>query len=156
SVTARVFAIGGVIALANATVAVRLSDATAPGARLYLFFLNSSYWAIWTLLTPVALWLGTRVRFAAGRRVGAFVVHTASSAACAAVHLLTLSGMTIALRWWIFGAAASATLAQLRAPTRSLSEWEITMYWAIVGVAHALAFRAEAREREVRAAQLES
>ena len=41
-------------------------------------------------------------------------------------------------------------------PTRSLIEWEITMYWAFVILGHALAFRAEAQARAVREAQLES
>jgi LytS/YehU family sensor histidine kinase len=35
-------------------------------------------------------------------------------------------------------------------------EWEITMYWALVGLAHALAFRAEIRARALTAARLDA
>lgn len=38
--------------------------------------------------------------------------------------------------------------------TRWQVEWEITMYWAIVGLAHAMAFRHEGRERALQAARL--
>jgi two-component system LytT family sensor kinase len=156
SITLQVLAAGTVIALINAVVALRLTEEPPGGARLYLFLLNVAYWLIWTVFAPVVLAFGSWFRFTAGRRIRVFLIHAVAGVGFAASHLVVLNATAIALHWWIFGAPASRTLQQMHMPTRIHVEWEVTMYWALVGLAHAMAFRAEARERAVRGAQLEA
>jgi LytS/YehU family sensor histidine kinase len=59
------------------------------------------------------------------------------------------------LRAWLFAIPLAQSFDQIRVPMRIHVEWEITMYWALIGLAHAITFRAEAQERALRAAQLE-
>ena len=49
----------------------------------------------------------------------------------------------------------SLSVAQLSWVNRIHIEWEVTMYWAMIGLANALAYRAEAQDRAVEAAGLE-
>ena len=158
SITPHVLIAGTIIAIMTGAVAVRIVNSESAGGRVYLFVMNVVYWSIWTGLAPAVLLLGRRVPFVAGRRGRALVFHAASGVGFAAVHLALITAAAVALRWWIFAAPAARTLAQLRPqfPTRLHIEWELTMYWALVGLAQAMAFRAEAQERALRAAQLES
>ena len=91
-----------------------------------------------------------------GRAIApSLLVHAVASVVFAAVHLAVVTLSPRAPRSWLFAIALAAVLDQIRVPMRIHVEWEITMYWALIGLAHAITFHAEAQERELRAAQLE-
>jgi LytS/YehU family sensor histidine kinase len=144
---------GSVIAVATGVVAMRVGD---PGSRAYLFLNNVAYWLLWTALAPAVLALGLRFRIVTGTAVRSLLLHAAASVAFAAAHLAIVTIVAALLRAWLFAVPLAGALDQIRVPMRIHVEWEITMYWALVGLAHAIGFHAEAQERELRAAQLEA
>ena len=126
---------GSVIAVATGVVAVRVVG--TPGMSGFLFFSNVAYWLLWTALAPAALLLGARFRFVAGAWPRSLAVHAAASIVFAAGHLAAVTVIAATLRAWFFAQPFSVSLAQIRVPMRIHVEWEITMYWALVGLAHA-------------------
>ncbi|HEX6973921.1 MAG TPA: histidine kinase [Vicinamibacterales bacterium] len=144
---------GTIIAIATGVVAMRVTGA---GRGPYVFLNNLTYWMLWTALAPAAIALGLRVRIVAGRYARSLLIHAIASVVFAAVHLAVVTTFAAALRAWFDGVPLAAAVAEIRVPMRIHVEWEITMYWALVGLAHAIAFRQDAQERELRAAQLES
>jgi hypothetical protein len=146
---------GAVLALVAGFVAIRIADVSTPDARLYLFLLNVLYWLLWAGLAPVVLLISAREPLTGTRRLRAFGIHVAAGAAFAFVHVALWQICGSFVRTLIFESAVPETFRTLGGPTRLHVEWEMTMYWALVGLAHAMMFRAEARERALRAAQLE-
>jgi LytS/YehU family sensor histidine kinase len=90
------------------------------------------------------------------RRFRALLVHAFAGAAFAFTHVALWQIFAALLRTLIFGDAVPQSFRNPRGPMRLHVEWEMTMYWALVGLAHAMMFRAEARERTLRTAQLEA
>ncbi len=145
---------GAIVAVATGLVAVRIVN--TPGTNLYIFLNNLAYWLVWTAFAPVVLYLGMRYRLVSGALVRGLAVHGGASVLFAALHLAIVTAVAAGLRAWLFHVPLSTALDEIRVPMRIHVEWEITMYWALVGLAHAISFRADARERELRAAQLEA
>ena len=144
---------GSTIAVATGVVAMRVGE---PGSAAYTFLNNLSYWLLWTALAPGVLALGLRFRIVSGSFARSLLIHAAASVAFATVHLAVVTTVAALLRASMFGVTLSTALNDIRVPMRIHIEWEITMYWALVGLAHAISFHAEAQERELRAAQLEA
>ena len=144
---------GSVISVATGVVAMRFGE---PGGRSFLFLNNLAYWLLWTALAPAVLALGVRFRIVAGAAMRSLLLHAAASVGFAVVHLAVVTVVAALLRAWLFAVPLAAALNAIRVPMRIHVEWEITMYWALVGLGHAISFHAEAQERELRAAQLEA
>jgi two-component system, LytTR family, sensor kinase len=152
-----VLAIGGAISLLTASIATEWQSGLSAQARVNAFLLNFTYWAIWTALAPAAISLGTRVPFRRGRRVRALLIHAVAGFLFAFGHvaLLTIAGTV--LRALVAGSRVTPENFHFMWPgIRTHIEWGTTMYWALVAVAHAMAYREEAQARAVRAAQLEA
>jgi signal transduction histidine kinase len=156
STVAAVVLTGVVIALVAGMVATRLIEDFATRSPSVIFLLNFSYWIIWTLLTPAVLFLGRRFRFVAGGRIRALAVHVVSGFFFATAHV----GLYVIASMVIGAVAGGEPLAEswsrVSFPTRMHIEWELTIYWALVGLAQALEYSREARERAVVAAELEA
>lgn len=130
----------------------------APALSRLIFVSNTSYWVLWAVVALAALWLGRRVPFTDGRPIRAFFVHAAASFLFAFVHLKLWTLAVVLWRGTVMGEplALGMWLTDRRWLLRWQVEWELTMYWALVGLAHALAFRAESRARALTAARLDA
>jgi two-component system LytT family sensor kinase len=121
----------------------------------HLFALNMTYWYAWALLVPGILWLARRYRFerhswrraAAVHAVGVVVFVFAHAVLAVSLRepLVAAFGWR-AIRWW----------SEFQELFFLNFDWEMTTYWAVVGLSHALDYRREAQERELTAAQLET
>jgi two-component system LytT family sensor kinase len=153
----QVLAIGGAITIVTAVVAMQLLDGPVPATRghVYVFVMNVLYWSLWTLLAPLALHLGERFRFSRDKAWRPLMVHAAASVLFASGHLVGLTVACEFVRTALLHIPFSLSLAKFSWVTRVRIEWEVTMYWAMIGLAHALAYRAEAQARAVESAGLE-
>lgn len=103
-------------------------------------------WYLWALLAPLVLWLGARISFTGRGWLRVVVPHLVLGVAIAFVKLT--------LRYWIGRAIPllakpwPGILDDL--PTNAL------VYWSILGAGYALDYYRRFRDRELRAAHLES
>jgi hypothetical protein len=111
----------------------------------YVVLMNLVYWNSWALLTPAILVYAERVPIERGGW-RALWWHAAAGLVFVALHvLLAASGRT-----WLqaqFGIDVSWWRAVPEAYLRTL-DWELTYYWAVVGLAHALRYYRHARALE--------
>ena len=150
-------AAGIAIGLASGFVAVQIvARDLSDGQRLSMFGTNVIYWSTWSLLALAVVWLGWRMPLTGTRRWRALGFHAAGSVLFAFAHMAAFTLLGVLLRRAILSQPVDlhAWLTNTNWLTRWQVEWEITMYWAIVGLAHAMAFRHEGRERALQAARL--
>jgi LytS/YehU family sensor histidine kinase len=115
------------------------------------FFAEAPQWYGWALLTPLIVTLGERFPLRRPLRARSVAVHVAASLVASALIALAASVVNAWVRPSPRTLAASATswfLGGLPATT--------VAYFAILGVSYALTSAAELRERERRAAELET
>jgi len=143
---------GTAIGLAAGVVAFEIAP------RESTIFSNASYWFLWSVLALGVLWLGRRVPFTGNRRVRAFLLHAAASLLFAVTHLKVWTLAVLAWTSWRHQQAIPfvSWLTDLSWLVRWQIEWEVTMYWALIGLAHADAYRKESRERALAAARLDA
>jgi two-component system LytT family sensor kinase len=153
---APIFLIGAVVAAVAAATGAQLTRHLPPDLQLSIVLQNLAYWGLWTLLTPMVLRLGMRWQFAPGRRLHALAVHVLLGVAVAVLHIALITLAAAAIRTATTDASWAQSWAGMRAPTRMHIEWEITVYWALIGLAHAIAYKREADQRALAAAQLET
>ena len=116
--------------------------------------LNTSYWYVWALFTPVIVWLSQHFRFERRGLWRAFLVHIPSVMLFAFAHIATISGVQL----WL-ATLAGRPFAFWDDVQRSILQnfdWEMITYWAIVGLSHAVLYYRESSDRAVRSAQLET
>ncbi|MCA1585095.1 MAG: histidine kinase [Acidobacteria bacterium] len=126
-----------------------------PASFPLLLALNLSYWYSWAVLTPGILWMSRR--FPLGQRtwtrslpahlVGVFV------ATLAHVALTVTSQRTINS---YVGDMPGTWSSQAQRMFFLNFDWLMMTYWAIIGLSHSLRFHQEARDRALRASQLET
>jgi hypothetical protein len=125
-----------------------LAGGAPPDPRLVVF--EGGDWMIYGLLTPLVFLLGRRYPLVRGTLVRRVPLHLAAAIALCAVWALAGCGLSYALvRAFPYGA--------------SYYDWFLTslpfgvaVYFAVLGVEHALRFFVEARERETQAARLQA
>ncbi len=112
-------------------------------------------WYVWAALTPLVLWLTRRRPFRAGHWVGPVLLHADASVA--------LSLLVITLDVPVVLAMRQAPLSELLNPSELWQRYfylefhlYVLLYWALVGVGHALAYYRDARDRGLEAARLEA
>jgi two-component system, LytTR family, sensor kinase len=103
-------------------------------------------WYLWALFAPLVFWLGARISFTGRGWLRVVVPHLVLGVAIAFAK--------VSVRYWI-GRAIPMLAVQWPGildtlPTNAL------VYWLILGVGYALDYYRRFRDREVRAAQLES
>ena len=135
---------------------IRSEGTTIPGLRpggLVLWQVLG--WMTWAVLAPAILALGARVRPEPGR-LRWFAVHVPAAAACAA---LFSAGMVAASRlvqpWGPRGLDRPFVMEVLGHAT-SFLHLSLLAYFGILGAGYALDYYHRFRERELRAAQLET
>jgi two-component system, LytTR family, sensor kinase len=122
---------------------------------LHLLALNMTYWYAWALLVPGILWLARRYRFERQTWRRAAAVHAVGVVAFTFLHAVT----TVSVREPLiaaFGWRPANWWSQFQELFFLNFDWEMTTYWAVVGLSHALHFHSQAQERALAAAQLQT
>ena len=120
----------------------------------YLVLMNLAMWTGYALWTPAIFWLGRRFRFDRRGWKSAAAVHVPASLLITATHL-TLVAL---LRFYLQGLRGgtpdlSTTISD--AFFRTLDQI-LPVYWALIGLQHAVDYYRQSRARELRAARLEA
>ena len=126
---------------------------------------NLTYWWSWGLLTPLILAVATRVPFGRSHWRRAALVHGPASLIFAAVHILMMTGN----RWMFLSAqpgGSELTFVKTRQHGSLLNaafydsyftfDWDVLVYWAIVGIWHGFEYYGEVQRGAVKEAQLET
>lgn len=119
----------------------------------FLVLINLFTWVGYMLWTPAIFWLGRRFRFDRQHWLVALAVHVPASLIMTSLHL-ALVGV---FRYFLQGLRGGDpdlgyTIAEAFFRTVDL---ELPVYWAIIGLQHAVDYYRQARARELRAARLE-
>jgi two-component system LytT family sensor kinase len=126
-----------------------------PSSRFVnLLAVNLVVWVGWSLLAVVVFALGRRVNMARDGWRRGLAFHAVASVVVTTIHLILGAtgrwGLQTAWgldpQWW-----STVTETFLR-----LVDQELPVYWALLGLQHAVDYYHESRERAVRAAQLET
>ena len=120
----------------------------------YLVLMNLVTWVGYAMWMPAIFWLGRRFRFDRQGWWRALLVHGPASLVITSVHLAYV-GTT---RWFLQGVRGGdpeLLTTILDAFFRTVDQ-TLPVYWAIIGLQHAVDYYRQARAREVRAARLET
>lgn len=164
----RLFLLVCVGALGAAAFSTTLAYASTRLSGMYqpldsLAVLNTAFWLGWAMLSVPLVWLAQRVRVDRRPQV-AVPVHLAATVAASLIHVSLLTTAQIAVR----GVLGRSEVASPQNPwidqwvttfpvqLAALLDWELLVGAGIIAVAHAFFFHAEARERALRQANLET
>ena len=120
----------------------------------YILTMNLALWSSWALFAPLVFGLGRRYRFDRQGWRRALLVHAPASLLVTSAHIVLVASARFALQT-LWGVHAAWQWNVYDALFRTL-DFEMPVYWALVGLQHAIDYHGEARAREVRAAQLET
>jgi sensor histidine kinase YesM len=109
---------------------------------------------VWFCLTPLMLYLARRFPLERRRWLKSALVHLAASAAFALVQLGAYSLIVVLLVGLSSG--SQSFFESFRNLFVTSFHFDLLTYWAIIGLSHALDYYRKYRERELRAAQLET
>lgn len=125
-------------------------------SRRFIYVRGITYWALWGAMAPAVFYLSRRFRFGARRLAAALGAHAVGSLVFALVHSYIAIAVALAIRALMRGEPLWP-LDIFRHPFgRLIIEWEITIYWALAGLAHAIMSARDARDRAVTSAKLEA
>ncbi len=120
----------------------------------YLVLMNLAMWTGYALWTPVIFWLGRHFRFDRRDWKRAIAIHVPASIVITATHL----GSIGALRFYLQGLRGGSPDLWMTVVDSFFRTFDqvLPVYWAIVGLQHAIDYYRQARSREVRSARLEA
>ena len=113
----------------------------------------SYFWYTWAVLAPLAFMLARRFPFAQAHWQKSLLVHLGG---CAAFFVIHVAGQVAAMYLPAFNHIHPDFADALRFHVVTSIDTNILVYGLIVGVAHAFMYYQRYRQRELRAAQLES
>jgi two-component system, LytTR family, sensor kinase len=111
-------------------------------------------WYLWGALAPLVFWFSRRFRLGRGTWPACLLLHLVSSVALALVQLLLTTALAELVEW--IAGKPFPFLAGLCFALVVKFHWNIVIYWAILGLSHALTYYRESRERELHAAKLQA
>jgi signal transduction histidine kinase len=120
----------------------------------YLILMNLAMWTGYALWTPAIFWLGRRFRFDRRGWKRAIAIHVPASLLISAVHLALVGSLRFYLQT-LRGGTPDLLTTILDAFFRTLDQ-TMPVYWALIGLQHAVDYYRQARVREVRSARLEA
>ena len=120
----------------------------------YLILMNLAMWTGYALWTPAIFWLGRRFRFDRRGWKRAVAIHVPASLLISAVHLALVGSLRFYLQT-LRGGTPDLQTTILDAFFRTLDQ-TMPVYWALIGLQHAVDYYRQARVREVRSARLEA
>jgi two-component system, LytTR family, sensor kinase len=120
----------------------------------YILAINVVIWTGWALFAPLVFELARRFRFDRKGWRRALLVHVPMSVLVTSAHItLGATGRVALQKLW--GVDATWQGAVYDAFFRTL-DFELPVYWALVGLQHAIDYYREVRARETKTAQLET
>lgn len=114
-----------------------------------------SVWYVWAALAPLVVMLGRRYRLGRGQSLVNAFRHAAASAVFAAIHIV----LAVSVAYLVETALTGDTVFSLEPYAQffvTRYHWNLIIYWAILGVGHAVDYRRLYRERLLAAAHLET
>jgi two-component system, LytTR family, sensor kinase len=122
----------------------------------HLLILNLSYWYVPAVCTPLLFRLAHRYQLDSPRWLRSLLVHAGAAILLSFLHVAAMLAVR-SLLWPSAGRPPSLPWASFvqRMYLTNL-DWALMTYAAIVGLSYALAYHREARDRAVKAAQLET
>ena len=114
-----------------------------------------SVWYVWAALAPLVLLLGRRYRLERGQIPVNALRHAGAGVALAGVHIVA----TVTVIYLVETALTRDTAFSLEPYVQffvTRYHWNLAIYWAILGVGHAVDYRRLYRERLLAAAHLET
>lgn len=135
---------------------VRSSPELSEFARRFTFVRGMTFWTLWGAMAPAAFYMSARFRFGAGRLPSVLVAHLTASVVFAVIHTTLAVGVALVIRALMRGEPLWPLPIFSQALGRPIVEWELTIYWALVGLAHAMAFSRDAHDRALTSARLEA
>lgn len=120
----------------------------------YLVLINLVVWVGYALWTPAIFWLGRHFRFDRQGWKTALAVHVPASLVITTLHLVLVGTWRFYLQG-LRGGNPEWPTTVMDAFFRSVDQ-ELPVYWAIIGLQHAVDYYRQARAREVRSARLET
>lgn len=121
---------------------------------VYIAAMNAVVWVGWAPFALAIFALARRYRFARQTWRSALLVHLPASLLVTCAHIVLVATGRFALQT-LWGVDAVWTRNVSDALFRTL-DFELPVYWALVGLQHAVDYHQEMRERELRAAQVET
>lgn len=128
------------------------ADGTASFA--YILAMNLAVWSSWAVFAPLVFALGRRFRFDRTHWRRALLIHAPIALVVTSLHLVVVGTARFALQR-VFGVAADWVPTVSDAFFRTL-DFELPVYWALLGLQHATDYYRQSLAREVRAARLEA
>ena len=120
----------------------------------FLLLINFALWVGYALWTPLIFWLGRRFRFDRHGWQRALMVHVPASLIITTLHLTLIAVWRFFLQG-VRGGNPELMTTIADAFFRTVDQI-LPVYWAIIGLQHAVDYYRQARAREVRAARLET
>lgn len=149
--------VGTAMGFVMAALTVReYGDRITDAQRVDLYVRGLTYWGLWALMAPIVFRLVARFRFGVLPFLRAFMAHAFFSAAFAVVHATVAVALILFIRAWLRDQPLWPPSQFFPFSERILVEWEMTIYWLVAGLAHAIAYSDDARDRAVNAARLET
>ena len=125
-----------------------------PAIFPFLLLINFALWVGYALWTPLIFWLGRRFRFDRHGWKRALMVHVPASLIITTLHLTLIAVWRFFLQG-VRGGDPELTTTIADAFFRTVDQI-LPVYWAIIGLQHAVDYYRQLRAREVRAARLET
>jgi two-component system, LytTR family, sensor kinase len=120
----------------------------------YLILMNLAMWTGFMLWAPAIIWLGRRFRFDRQGWKTAMAVHLPASLLITATHLALIGALRFYLQT-LRGGSPVLTTTIVDSFFRTLDQF-MMVYWALIGLQHAVDYYRQARTRELRSARLET
>lgn len=120
----------------------------------YLILMNLAMWTGFMLWAPAIMWLGRRFRFDRQGWKTAIAVHLPASLVITATHLALIGALRFYLQT-LRGGSPLLWNSIVDSFFRTLDQF-MMVYWALIGLQHAVDYYRQARVREVRSARLEA
>ena len=119
-----------------------------------LLVLQGTGWFLWALFTPAIVWLAQHFRLERGRFALTLLVHIPGMVLFASAHVASMG----AVHWWLALSAGQpfSWWDEVRRSALQNLNWELTTYWAIAGIGHAVLYYRESRDRAMHASRLET
>ncbi len=111
---------------------------------------NLCYWYAWAVLAPSVLYLGGRYQFARGAWRRPLAIHVAGG------FVYTIAHMSLMVLVHYLIMKSSGRQESLFYSVLRTGDWDMMIYWSLVGLRHAVDYYGEAQQRALRESHLQT
>lgn len=134
--------------LLAATITASMSYVDRGSWNVYYALLgNLCYWYAWALLAPSVLYLGGRYQFARGAWHKPLAIHVAGGFAYTIAHM----SLMVLVDYLFMEPSDNLFYGVLRT-----GDWDMMIYWSLVGLRHAVDYYGEAQQRALGESRLQT